>query len=311
MDEQLYGLFRCPDCGAELNVEKAGEGFSCRACAHSFPVRDGIPRFVKDSAYCGSFGLQWNRHRKAQMDSHNGFSFSRERLFSSTGWNSSLAGQLILEAGSGAGRFTEILAGTGATVYSFDLSSAVEANHENNPGAVVFQADIYRIPLARSRFDKILCLGMLQHTPDPEKSFLSLVPMLKPGGEIVIDIYKRSPAALLHWKYVLRPLLKRMEQERLYRLSCRLVDVFGRASGRARRWFGPAGARIFPVCDYSHLVPAGLNRELSILDTFDMYAPAYDRPASLASVRSWFEKSGLKDIRVSYGPNGIVAKGRR
>ena len=43
----------------------------------------------------------------------------------------SIKGLKIIEAGSGAGRFTEVLLKHGAIVYSFDLSNAV-SNFANN-----------------------------------------------------------------------------------------------------------------------------------------------------------------------------------
>ena len=82
-----------------------------------------------------------------------------------------------MEAGSGAGRFTEVLLQTGAEVFSFDYSNAVEANLSNNGEKLnlhLFQGDILNIPFPEEYFDKVICLGVLQHTPDPEKAFISL-----------------------------------------------------------------------------------------------------------------------------------------
>ena len=87
---------------------------------------------TKSTHYSDSFGFQWLQHAKAQLDSVTGLPISRSRLFSVTGWPERMEGQRILEAGSGAGRFTEILLSTGAEVWSFDASEAVEANRANN-----------------------------------------------------------------------------------------------------------------------------------------------------------------------------------
>ena len=38
-------------------------------------------------------------------------------------------------------------------------------------------------------FDKVFCLGVLQHTPDFEASVRALVRKAKPGGEIAVDFY--------------------------------------------------------------------------------------------------------------------------
>ena len=224
-------------------------------------------------------------------------------------------GDLILEAGSGAGRFTEVLLGTGATVFSFDLSSAVDANWTNNghqPNLRLFQASIYDIPVREGIFDKVICLGVLQHTPDPGRSFRTLVRFLKPGGEIAVDVYARNLFALISWKYMLRPLTKRMPKDRLFRWVERAVDTLLPAAVLLRRIGGRLGARLLPILQYSHLgLPEGLNREWAILDTFDMYSPAYDVPQTLATVRKWFEDCELENILVERGPNGILGKGRK
>jgi SAM-dependent methyltransferase len=266
-------------------------------------------------AYCDSFGLQWNLHCRTQLDSYSGLRISENRLFSSTNWSRELRGQRILEAGSGAGRFTEILLKTGATVYSFDYSSAVEANAKNNRGAgnlVLFRADIYRIPLRKASFDKVICLGVLQHTPDPRQAFLSLVEFIRPGGEIVVDVYKRDMFSLLHWKYILRPLLAGLDRNLLYRLISKVVPILIKPTRLAKKIVGPLGGRMFPIAEYSQLgLSDELNREWAVLDTFDMFAPKYDLPQTRKEVLSWCEEAGLTGIDVRYGDNGIVARARK
>lgn len=312
----LFNKFICFSCGdnaaLSLRNDTKGRYLVCGRCQTSFPILNSIPRFVGKEGYCESFGLQWNRHKRIQLDSYNGHAFSHERLFKATGWQNDLSGQVILEAGCGAGRFTQILLKAGAQVFSFDYSSAVEANFENNGSSenlVLFQADIYRIPLKRAMFDKVLCLGVLQHTPEPKKAFLSLVPCLRENGEIAIDVYKKTFSSLLHWKYALRPLLKSMDKQQLYRYSRLAVETLGPLSRRLQSVFGPVGRRILPIADYSCLgISPELSRELSVLDTFDMYAPEYDYPQTLKEVRCWFKEAGLAEIEVHYGPNGIVGR---
>src|SRR6185503_3172671 len=126
-----------------------------------------------------------------------------------------------LEAGCGMGRFTEVLASTGAEVWSFDATEAVEANAANNArhANVRFaQADIFAPPFAPGRFDKVLCVGVLQHTPDPPRAFAALAALLAPGGEIAVDVYALGWRCLLTPKYALRPLTRRLPAPRLHRL---------------------------------------------------------------------------------------------
>jgi SAM-dependent methyltransferase len=325
MNLKLIDYLVCPQCGkGALREEDPAQScgahgeepadLRCGECAAGFPIVSGIPRFVPNEGYSNSFGFQWNLHRRTQLDSFSGLPISRQRLFGVTGWPETLQGTTILEAGCGAGRFTEILLTTGADVVSFDYSTAVEANHANNgenASLSIFQADIFNIPLRQASFDKVLCLGVLQHTPDPERAFRSLAKHVRPGGELVIDVYASRLRSLLHWKYLLRPLTRRMSKERLYQFTENVVSALLPLTGWLQKHAGRAGARLMPIVEYSRLgLPAELNKQWSILDTFDMYSPAHDHPQSIGTVRRWFQQAGFEDIAVDYGPNGIVGKGR-
>lgn len=318
--------YKCINCGnanlthedaqvESVNQEIVSGQLKCRNCFASYPVRGGIPIFVFEENYANSFGYQWNIHRKTQLDSNIGLPISRNRLFGITRWPENMEGEVILEAGSGAGRFTEVLLGTGAEIFSFDFSSAVEANWANNghcSNLNLFQGDIFKIPLRRSFFDKVICLGVIQHTPDPEGAFQNLAQFVRSEGELVIDVYKKHLVSLLQWKYLLRPVTKRMDKKRLYKIVSSLVPLVLPLLIFLRRTFGRLGARLLPIVEYSNLeLPKELNKEWAILDTFDMYSPAHDHPQSLNTVKRWFDEAGFVDVVVKDGPNGVVGKGRK
>lgn len=321
MNPELLSNLRCPTTGGKLHLEDVQRKddviyagwLRSEHGGHRYPIRHFIPRLVHEDNYASSFGMQWNLHRQAQLDSHSGLPISRSRLFSVTQWKENLTGQRILEAGSGAGRFTEILLQTGATVYSFDYSEAVEANFTNNgknPNLVLFQGDIFHIPLPPASFDKVICLGVLQHTPVPEEAFKSLATMVRPGGELVIDVYANTLIARLQWYYLLRPISRRMDKDKLYHLISTWVPRLIPIARTLRIIAGRAGARLVPIAEYSHLgLTPELNREWAILDTFDMYSPAHDHPQSIAAVQRWFKSAGFSEISVCRGPNGVVGKG--
>jgi SAM-dependent methyltransferase len=304
----------CTSCRSG-SLNPCSEGLQCLNCATIFQTVRGIPRFVRSDDYAESFGYQWNVHRQTQLDSFTNKPISRDRLFGVTKWPADLAGQTVLEAGSGAGRFTEVLVKTRANIISFDLSSAVEANYQNNghnANLLLLQASILNIPVRPRSMDKVICLGVIQHTPDPAHTFSCLANCVRPAGELVIDVYAARLRSLLSWKYLLRPVTKRMDNKKLYRLIERTTPLLLPASEFLFRAFGRVGSRLLPIVNYPSL---GLSPELArtwaILDTFDMYSPAHDHPQSIASVRSWFDKAGFVDVNVEYGQNGIVARGRR
>ena len=287
----------------------------CQACGETYRVVRGIPRFVAADNYAESFGFQWNKHAKTQLDSYSGLSISADRVRSAIGRSLELKCERILEAGSGAGRFTEILATSGADVISFDFSSAVDANASNQQPSErlhLFQGDIFHIPLQERSFDRVLCLGVIQHTPDPHAAFQSLARYVRPGGQIVVDVYTRNLAALLQWKYVLRPITRRMPKETLYRAVELVTPPLIPVARSLRKVAGRLGARLVPIVEYSHLgLRPDLGEQWAILDTFDMYSPAHDHPQSQATLRSWFEEAGFENISVRPGPNGVVGSGMR
>jgi SAM-dependent methyltransferase len=316
--------YRCPACRGgdlKLTITEAIDGdvmegeLECPECAQQYAVKGGIPRFVPASNYADSFGFQWNVHARTQLDSYSGIPISADRLFGVTRWDRNLTGQKILEAGSGAGRFTEVILGTGADLFSFDYSTAVDANWANNrqKGKLnLFQGDIFNIPLEQGSFDKVMCLGVLQHTPDPAAAFRSLAKYVKPGGQLAVDVYTRDLASLIQWKYLLRPITRRMTKEKLYRLIERATPPLVPVAAFLRSIAGRFGGRLLPIVQYAHLgLPPKLNVQWAILDTFDMYSPAHDHPHSIATVKHWYETLGFTDVDVRHGPNGVVATGTR
>lgn len=316
MTQDQIRLLRCPGCGdGSLVIEEEATRLRCASCRAVYPVVNGVARFVQREHYAQSFGLQWNVHRRTQLDSYTGLPLSRNRLFQVSCWPQDLRGQTILEAGSGAGRFTEVLVSTGAQVLSFDLSTAVDANFANNghhANLVIFQADMSEIPVRSRSMDKVICLGVLQHTPDPAAAFRRLTEYVRPGGELVIDVYAARLRSLISWKYALRPLTKRADKRRLHRIIAAVTPSLVPLSAWLYRRAGRLGARLLPIVQYDHLgLSDAINREWAVLDTFDMYAPAHDHPQTLNTVRRWYEDAGFERVTVDYGPNGVIARGSR
>ena len=322
--ERLDG-FVDPATGAPLRLEHphlvgghVESGTLLAADGARFPIAAFVPRFVPQDNYAKNFGLQWQLHQRTQLDSHTGTDYSRRRLFATTGWPADLTGQRVLEAGSGAGRFTEVLATTGADIASFDYSEATVANYQTNGqnrNVTIFQGDIYRIPFPPRSFDKVICLGVLQHTPDVERSFRSLADMVRPGGQLVVDVYPRRLRAMLHWKYALRPLATRLAPDTLYRVVSWYAPKLMPVAKLARRLAGRAGHRLIPILDQSDKdVSPELQRDWTILDTYDALSPRYDQPQTAATLRDWFEAAGFVDVEVAADvpdTGGLFGRGRR
>ncbi|MDB5516267.1 MAG: class SAM-dependent methyltransferase [Tardiphaga sp.] len=279
---------------------------------NSFPIVNGIPRICGSQNYAENFGKQWNLFPRTQIDSpEDGTRVSEQRFFVATAWTPEELAELdVLEVGSGAGRFSRVvLERTKARLWSLDYSTAVEANFTNNGSVApdrfrLFQASIYEMPFPDNTFDRVFCLGVLQHTPDFESSVNSLILKTKPGGEIVVDFYAiRGWWTKISAKYILRPFTKRLSHGRLLRLIEANVDwMMGMASILNSIGLG-ALTRFLPMVDLRTL-PSGLSkvqlREWTVLDTFDVFSPEHDHPQRLRDVAAMFERNGAKVIKAHY-----------
>ncbi len=79
--------------------------------------------------------------------------------------------------------------------------------------------------LPRAQFDKVFCFGVLQHTPDVELSVKTLIDMVKPGGELVVDFYPINGWwTKLNAKYIFRPYTKKLTHEKLFKKIEKNID---------------------------------------------------------------------------------------
>lgn len=305
-----------PHSGAALTL--SGEVYVAEDGAR-YPIIAGVPRFCPAENYTANFGKQWNKFDTTQIDGV-GVSdpISGRRFFIETDWPpEDLAGTNILEVGSGAGRFSQvILQKTKANLHSVDYSSAVEANMRIN-GTIapdrfrLAQASVYELPFPDDVFDKVVCLGVLQHTPDFAASVRALVQKAKPGGEIVVDFYPiRGWWTKIHAKYLLRPFTKRMDHDRLLGLIERNVGWLMRLSDAMTRARLGLLTRFLPLVDQRTLPPdltPDERREWSVLDTFDQYSPEHDHPQRVADVKAMFEAAGATVTFAGFVDDGRAA----
>lgn len=285
---------------------------------HSFPVRDDIPRFVESAGYADAFGAQWKRYRLTQLDSYTGttISYDRARRCIGEAWWRDLADRHVLECGCGAGRFTEVLLEQGARVTSLDLSEAVDANRHNfPPGRAhrIAQADLEALPFAPRQFDIVFCLGVVQHTPSPERSIGKLYEQVRPGGVLVLDHYRYQLRRFTQLAPLFRQILRRLPPEQGLRITEWLVRGLLPMHRRAGK-LAPLVSRVSPVASYYRLypqLPASVQYEWSLLDTHDSLTDWYKRLRTRGQIAATLHQLGAQVELCARQGNGIELRARR
>lgn len=312
-----------------LPLTQSHDRLQC-ADGHRWTIREGIPRMVSEEAsYTDAFGLQWNTFTRTQLDSYTGCPITYERVRRCLGdacWRVLLEPPQshVLEAGCGAGRFTEILLGaTHAHVTSIDYSAAVEANQTNfplNERHQIAQADIRSLPFSPGSFDFVVCLGVIQHTPNPEETVARLYERVRPGGWLIIDHYTDDHISRMgrvtRLSRLVRPVMKRLPMRTSLRWNERLVNAFfplhrATCNSRTLRWLV---SRVSPVLSYYHIHPElddRLQYEWALLDTYDSLTDYYKHKRSKGEIEVQLRALGATDIHCEYGGNGIEARCRR
>jgi ubiquinone/menaquinone biosynthesis C-methylase UbiE/uncharacterized protein YbaR (Trm112 family) len=327
MKKEFIEILCCPKSKQKLIFEKSNSKIDNSINSgtlktadgnYVYHVENGIPRFVQKNNYADSFGMQWNLYSKTQLDSYSGFDISAKRFWSATGWSvKELKDKWVLDVGCGSGRFAEIALNAGAKVVALDYSSAVDAcknNFKNHNNLYVVQGNIFELPFDLDTFSFVYSLGVLQHTPDPEKAFKSIPEVLKKGGGICVDYYEKSFKSMLLPKYWLRPITKKIPRDTLFGFLRKVTPFLLSCSNFIGKFplIGNLLKRIIPVANYNGILPLSQKQQLewSLLDTFDWLSPEHDHPQTQKTIKIWMEEVGLRDIEILKAGH-LVARGRK
>lgn len=306
----------CPGCGGE--VGRSGDALDCGRCGRVGRVRREVCDFVLGPDYAASFATEWKRFSATQLDSRNGTTISSDQFALITGWDD-LRGKVTLDAGCGAGRYAEVAVSLGARLVAMDLSEAAYVARGNIPSDVecsVVRGSLLEPPLREAAFDRVYCIGVLQHTPDPLLAAKQLVRLLAPGGELALWMYGRSWYTGLTPKMLMRRVSRWLPPWSLEPIASGLVRGFtpvARAigalpAGRLRR-VARAG---LPIASYWGDLPLTpeQHHQWSLLDTYDWLSPAYDLPKTFDEVARALADAGAQNVTRVDMP-GLAIRARR
>jgi SAM-dependent methyltransferase len=299
-------ILQCLECQAGLSPRE--DRLVCQGCARSYPVVKNVPRFVGEQFYTSSFGFQWLKHDKTQLDDETSSRSEKDFIKRTRLAPEDLAGKLVLDVGCGMGRYADVATRWGARVIGVDLSQAVEAAAKNlkDREALILQADAFRLPFAPESFDCIYSLGVLHHTPDCEKAVKGLARFLKPGGTLCVWLY----SAYNRWyrmSDVYRKITRRMPPKLLHTVCYGAIPLY--AVHQVLRKIPLLGRPASGAIRY--LIPMSFNADPQwrVLDTFDWYSPWYQSKHTYEEVFRWFESCGLEHLTVGEIP--VAVRGRK
>jgi SAM-dependent methyltransferase len=307
---ELLDMIVCPDCEGELELRDARWSHDevesgrlvCADAGHDFAVRNFVPRFVESDDYADAFALEWNAFRTAHLDSYTGLNYLDDQLQDCLDFDlSALAGKVVLDAGCGLGRFTEVCLNHGARVIAVDLSGAVDAafaNLRERDGVFFIQADIFRLPFRRETFDFAYSWGVLHHTPDPPRAFAQLPPLVKPGGKVMAFVYASYNKAYLATTELYRKLTTRLPQRLLLKLCYLAVPLYYVSKIPV---IGPFITRL--------LIPVSVRpptHRWRVGNTFDLYSPKYAFTYDHVEVHEWFRGAGLTSVTPVAPDSGVT-----
>lgn len=307
--EWVFKYIFCLKCKNDLYFNNNILACECTKCNSIYKYQNSIIKFVNDNNYSQTFGDQWNKFSKTQIDSFANSNESYLRFFNETGFaKAELSEGVTLDAGCGAGRFMDIALRYGAKVIGLDYSSSVIAasknmnnlNHNKN-NYILIQASIYEMPIKNFVIDRIYSIGVLQHMPHRRKAVIALSNTLKTKGKISMWVYEKSFRSLLGYKYWIRPIVKTLSLKQKLILSKILVTLF-LPLGLLFDYIPILNKYLLRLLPFAFRKPRKKSSlkeilEWSVLDTYDNISPEYDNPISEKNLINWLEDSNIIEIK--------------
>jgi len=107
-------------------------------------------------------------------------------------------GAKVLDVGCGTGQLSNFLGltwgrlvfGTDVTLNSLRLAQEFKQAHGIEQVAF-YQMNLFRPIFVPESFDVVICNGVLHHTSDPFRGFMSISRLVKPGRYVVVGLYNK------------------------------------------------------------------------------------------------------------------------
>jgi len=206
-------------------------------------------------------------------------------------------------------------------LFGVDISDAIDTAygrfHEYERLSLL-QADIARLPFRSEFFDVISCDQVLHHTPDPPTYFTRLTTLLKPGGRLLLYVYRVKGPIREFTDDHLRSLVARDSLEACVEL-CEKLTRLGRNLSHLRATIEieddipelgiTRGRYDVQRLLYDHVLKCFWNDDYDFatnaMVNFDWYRPIHAFRYTEADVRKWASNAGMAIEHFQVAPSGI------
>jgi len=337
----------CPTCSGKIisNIRKKVKNeiitgnLKCKNCGDSFPITNGIPRFVMDKTKDfvkteDAFSAKWRRHHKNHQ-AKDWITFQQNWFLERYGWksikqfNEFLKNKnYILDAGTGVGNSAKMLSSnSNSQVFALDASESIDfalKKYGSVKNIHFLQADLRKLPFKIKFFDYVYSDQVLHHTKNTSTSFKYLTKFLNKTGYISIYVYNKKAPIREYVDDYIRKITVNMSVKDCMEFSKDMAILGKSLSNLKKKITIPRDIPILGVKSgtydvqrfiYWHFLKCfwdpSNNFERSIGVNFDWYSPKYAYRHTPAEVKKWYKESKVKITHFKEIESGISVTGRK
>lgn len=333
----MLDIFKCINCNNPLDVNQ--DKILCNKCGKGYEQKNNIIDFslfsdktedkkdeVKQTT--DAFGWQWHNSDMGHNDGSK--IYSRQLFFDRYGMNEDdlkhyIDNKIVYDPAIGSGRVEHIFAKYAKEIYATDLSNAVFKAKENLDNVFdnihYFKGNLINPPFKENSFDAVVCHAILQHTGNTFEGIKSLTNVLKPGGILFFDVYRKAAPLRDFTDDFIRDLVSDLEPQDAWdklipitKLAQELYEKNINITQDIKELEIEAGEYNLQRFVYYKFLKTFWNDNMSFEDNhmvvFDWYYPKVSERYTVEEVKQWLKKLDLDIIKLHTleGGIGVIAK---